>query len=124
MIKVSSLFSIVMGAALITTWVVLFLTGSVRELETPVRLALLLAAEFLTALALISGGWGALTGAKWGLTVHLISLGMLLYCAVLTCGEMGQAGNLPAAIFFAIIAIVTLALGAYWITQSPARRLV
>jgi hypothetical protein len=58
MSKVSSVYSIIMGSALLMTWAVLFLTDSVQELETPVKLALLLAAEILTALTLIVGGYG------------------------------------------------------------------
>jgi hypothetical protein len=121
MSKVSSVYSIIMGSALLMTWAVLFLTDSVQELETPVKLALLLAAEILTALTLIVGGYGILSAHKWGITVQLIGLGMLLYCAIFTCGEMGQAGNFPAAISFAVISVTTMVICGYFIIHVPAK---
>ena len=95
-------------------WGFLLATGQVIELQSsPIETAFLLAAEFLTAFALILGGVGLLTGQSWGLRADLAALGMLLYCAVFSIGVFGQQGNFPATGFFCVIA----ALAAYFSTR-------
>ena len=112
MIKAAAIFSILMGASLLATWVVLFAVGQVPELYTsPFKTTLLLVAEALTGLGLIVGGYGLLTRQVWGLKLQLVALGMLLYCTIFSCGELGQ-GNLLAAIFFGTVA--TLAFIFSW----------
>jgi hypothetical protein len=74
------------------------------ELYTsPFSITLLLVAEALTGLSLIVGGYGLLTRRDWGLKLQLVALGMLLYCTIFSCGELGQ-GNLLLAIFFGTVA--------------------
>jgi peptidoglycan/LPS O-acetylase OafA/YrhL len=112
MTKAAAIFSILMGACLLATWVVLFALGQVPELSTgPFKTTLLLVAEALTGLSLIVGGYGLLTRRAWGLKLQLVALGMLLYCAIFSCGELGQ-GNPPLAIFFG--AVATLAFVFCW----------
>ena len=104
MTRAAAIFSILMGASLLATWVVLFALGQVPEVYTsPFSTTLLLVAEALTGLGLIVGGYGLLTKRVWGLKLQLVALGMLLYCAIFSCGELGQ-GNPPAAIFFGAVA--------------------
>ena len=65
--KIEAALSILMGAALLGTWIVLFLLGNVPELATsPLETGLLLVAEFLTGLSLIAGGIGLLARTRWG----------------------------------------------------------
>ncbi len=79
------------------------------ELRTaPIGTGFLLAAEFLTAGALLLSGLGLLAHQGWGTRVAAIALGMLLYCSIYSVGVFGQAGNRPATIFFGVIALLTL----------------
>jgi hypothetical protein len=84
MTKSAAVFSILMGMALLATWIVLFAIGQVPEISTkPLATSLLLTAEFLTGFALIGGGYGVLTHRQWGHLTNLVALGMLLYCVVM-----------------------------------------
>jgi len=112
--KIEAVFSILMGAALLGTWIVLFLLGKVPELATnPLETGLLLVAEFLTGLSLIVGGIGLLARARWGVPLDLVALGMLLYVSTYYTGILGQQGNTPAAVFMAVVAILTLVVLGY-----------
>lgn len=52
------------------------------------------------------------------ITANLAALGMLLYCAVFSIGVMGQAGNIPPAIFFGVIAALAAAFSGTFIIES------
>jgi hypothetical protein len=123
--KIEAIFSILMGAALVGTWIVLFLLGNVPELATsPLETGLLLVAEFLTGLSLIVGGIGLLTRARWGMPLDLVALGMLLYVSTYYTGILGQQGNTPAAVFMAGVAIFTIVILGYAVpaaSRSPRR---
>ena len=123
--KIEALFSILMGAALLGTWIVLFLQSNVPELMTsPLEMGLLLVAEFLTGLSLIVGGIGLLARTRWGVPLELVALGMLLYVSTYYTGILGQQGNTPAAVFMASVAIFTLIVLGYAVpaaSRSPRR---
>ena len=112
-------YSILMGVLQIGTWVVLYFAGVVRDyyLGKPFETIFLLIAEFLTAITVIIGGSGILAGYKWGIPVNLAALGMMLYCAIFSIGSFGQTRNVPATIWFAILAIATVA--ALFILLAP-----
>jgi hypothetical protein len=114
MTKAIAFFSILMGLAQVATWVVLFSLGKVPEIVTqPFGTWMLLAAEFLTGVSLVFGGHALLTRQSWGLRLELAALGMLLYCTVYSTGVFGQQGNIPAAAFFAVVALLSaLSVGA------------
>ncbi len=116
-------YSILMGVLQIGTWVVLHFTGMVRTYYTakPFETIFLLLAELITAGAVILGGSGVLAGQKWGIPLDLAALGMMLYCAIFSFGSFGQTGNLPAAAWFAILAMATCA--AILILLSPFMKL-
>lgn len=117
--KAASIFSLFCGTAMFAVWGVLLSTGKVPELHTsPLLAAALLAAEFLTALALVLGGFGLLTAKPWGFRADLAALGMLLYCAVYSIGVFGQPGNVPAAGFFVVIATLATVFAASFILES------
>ncbi len=105
--KICAFYAILMGAGLIGTWVGLLATGQGVDFGRPIEAWSLLTAEFLTGSTLILGGWGVLTRRSRGPTLHLVSLGMLLYVSIFSIGVFGQPGNVPAAIFFALVAIAT-----------------
>lgn len=119
MIKTASIFSLFCGIAMLVVWGILLGTGQVVELRTiPFEEGFLLGAEFLTAVSLILGAFGLLTGKSWGLRADLAALGMLLYCTVYSTGVFGQAGNTPAAIFFSAIAALAFVFSARFILGS------
>ncbi len=119
MTKAASVFSLFCGVAMLAVWGVLLATGNVVELRsTPYQAGFLLGAEFLTAFALIFGGFGLLAGKKWGLKAELAALGMLLYCTVYSIGFFSQAGNIPAAGLFAMMAALAFVFCARFILSS------
>ncbi len=114
MTRVLSIFSLFCGLGMFGTWGTLLVTGNVPELETtPIEAGFLLAAEFLTAGALLARGYGLLAHQAWGIRVAAVALGMLLYCSVYSIGVFGQAGNPPATAFFVAIALMTLLLSGW-----------
>jgi hypothetical protein len=119
MIKTASIFSLFCGTAMLVVWGILLATGQFPELRSkPFEARFLLGAEFLTATALLLGGFGLLTGKSWGLRADLAALGMLLYCAIFSTGAFGQARNLPATSFFVVIAVLAFVLSAWFIFES------
>jgi hypothetical protein len=120
MLRPSGFFTLAMGIVMLIVWTVLLATGQVRELtETPFLGVLLLAAEFLTAFALISGGLGVLMRRAWGKALNLSAMGMMLYTSIYSIGVFGQERILPAAIFFAILTVATLFFLAGLIRLEP-----
>jgi hypothetical protein len=100
-------------------WGTLLFTGQIVELQTePFGTIFLLGAEFLTAIALLIGGFGLLTDRNWGLRADLAALGMLLYCTVFSIGVFGQQGNLPATSFFIVIAALAAVFSAKFVLES------
>lgn len=117
--KIASIFSLFCGVSMLVVWGILLGTGQVVELQTePFGTIFLLAAEFLTALSLLIGGFGLLARKNWGLRADLAALGMLLYCTVFSIGVFGQQGNIPATSFFIVIAAVAAIFSTMFILES------
>ena len=104
-------YSVLMGVLQAATWIILFINGTVAQYYAgkPVETIFLLLAEFLTAGAMILGGWGVLAGRKWGAPLNLAALGMMEYCVIFSCGVFGQLGILPAAAWFGLAAAANTA---------------
>ena len=118
-----AIFSILMGTALIGTWLVLFVLGNAPELATsPLESGLLLVAEFLTGASLIVGGSGLLARRRWGMPLELVALGMLLYVSTYYTGILAQEQNTPAAVFMAVVAVLTVALLGYAVPAASGAR--
>jgi hypothetical protein len=106
---IAAAYSIFMGVAMIGMWAIFLLTGQVPELSTtPIATSLHIVAEFLTAFALLVGGYGLLAKREWGEQAHLVSLGMLLYAVVQASGYFGQQGEVAFIGMFAVFAILTV----------------
>lgn len=117
--KAASIFSLFCGITMLVVWGILLATGKVVELRTsPFQAIFLLGAELVTAVSLILGGFGLLTGTLWGLRADLAALGMLLYCAVFSIGFFGQAGNAPAAGFFSVLVALAAVFSTRFILES------
>ncbi len=107
--RAAAIFSILMGVALSSTWIILFAIGQVPEISTkPFETSLLLTAEFLTAASLIGSGYGVLTHRRWGQWVNLVAMGMLLYCVVNYIGVLAEQGTWPAVAFFSLVTVLTV----------------
>jgi len=110
----AALYAILMGIGMIGQWVFSLAKKQVPELETePIRILFHLAAEFITAIALLVGGVGLLTGSNWGWQAYLVSMGMLLYTVIVSPGYFAQRREWPMVGMFGvllILALVSLAL--------------
>ncbi len=116
--KVTAVYSILMGTLLIGTWLVLFALGQVPELWTqPLDTGFLLAAEFLTGIGLVAGGWGLLTVRPWGFTLVLFAFGMMFYTVVRSIGLFAEQGVLLAAAWFILVTVLTLILMGYFLQR-------
>ncbi|MBN1580667.1 MAG: hypothetical protein JXA89_08175 [Anaerolineae bacterium] len=106
-------YGMIVGLGMIGQWTFFGATGRVPEFKTePIRIAFHLAAELLTAIALIVGGSGLLAGASWGHRVYPVSIGMLLYTTVISPGYFAQKREWPMVGMFALLfALALLSLG-------------
>jgi hypothetical protein len=107
--KISSVYSILIGLAMIGMWTMFLLTGQVPELLTePARIIMHLAAEFTTAFVLIVGAYGLWTKRSWGIRFHQFSLGMLMYTLIVSPGYYLQLGDMAMVGMFGSMFILTL----------------
>lgn len=102
--KFSAWYGILVGFAMIAQWVFFIGSGSVPELQSePWRIALHLAAELVTALALIVSGIAALKTIPWGKRALLVGLGMVIYSEIASPGYFAQLGQWPLVAMFAVL---------------------
>lgn len=105
----AAVYAVVVGLGMIGQWAYSLATKQVPELATePLRIRFHLAAEFVTAIALIVGGLGLLTETSWGQDVYLIAMGMLLYTVIVSPGYFAQKGEWPMVGVFAVVLILAL----------------
>jgi hypothetical protein len=109
MMTFSALYALIVGVLMIGQWVFFLATDQVPEIKTePIRIRFHIAAEFLTAIALIVGGVGLLTSQSFGVPLYLISMGMLLYTVVVSPGYFAQKGEWPFVGMFAVVLVLAL----------------
>jgi hypothetical protein len=107
--KFSGYYAISVGVLMIAQWAFFLATGQVPELHTePWRIALHLAAEFITAIGLIVAGYGVLHHTGWGKTAFLLFSGMLCYSVIASPGYFAQAGQWALVAMFAVLFILAL----------------
>jgi hypothetical protein len=105
----ASLYAIIVGLGMIGQWIASYLSRQIPELETePIRIGFHIAGEMATAVALIVGGLGLLTGQTWGQAVYLIATGMLLYTVIVSPGYFAQKNQWPMAGVFAVVLILAV----------------
>jgi hypothetical protein len=93
-VKLAGWYGVVVGVLIIGQWGFFLASGQVPELRTePIRISFHLAAELLTALALLVAGGAVLLGRAWGPAALLLALGMLLYTVVVSPGYFAQQGQ-------------------------------
>lgn len=107
--KTAAVFAIVVGLMIFGQWTAFIALGEVDELDTePVRISFHLAAEFLTAAALIAAGYGLLSSRDWAFPLYMVSLGMLSYTIVVSPGYFAQEGELVFVGMFAVLWLLTI----------------
>jgi hypothetical protein len=114
-------YSTGVGILMLVYWTAMLALGNVPEVQTtPIAIMCHVAAEALTAVALIAGAYGLLKGREWGSKVHALSLGMLIYTCIQSPGYFLQQGVFPIAGMFAVI----LAAGLYLFAVAPSVKVV
>lgn len=109
--RLAAVFATAVGAMMFAQWAFFIVSGEVTELDTePIRISFHLAAEFLTATALIVAGLGLAKGKDWGFPVLMLALGMLSYTIVVSPGYFAQDGEYVFVAMFAVLWILTSAL--------------
>jgi hypothetical protein len=105
----AALYAILVGIAIIGYWVFFLVKKLVPELETePIRILFHVAAELVTAIVLLAGGWGLLTKSSWGAQVYLVSMGMLLYTVIESPGYFAQKRVWLMVGVFAVVLVLSL----------------
>jgi hypothetical protein len=87
-------YALLVGFSMIGQWTFFFVQKQIPELVTePLRISFHLAAEGITAFMLIFSGIGVLM--KWPITEWLypLSMGMLLYTAIVSPGYFAHRGQ-------------------------------
>ena len=83
--------------------------GQVPELQTePIRIWFHVAAEMATSLLLIVGGVGLFAARPWAMHVFRVSIGMLLYTAIVSPGYFAQQGNWYWTALFGVIVVLSI----------------
>ena len=111
-----ALYAIVVGLLMFAQWAFFLITRQVPELKTErARVLFHIAAEFLTAAALIASGVGLLSQQTWAATIYPVALGMLLYTTIASSGYFAQKRVWPFVGMFAALLILTaISLIAFW----------
>jgi hypothetical protein len=123
-VRFAGLFALLAGLLMIGQWGFSLAAGRIPELQTaPLAIGFHLAAEILTALALILAGLAILKKLAWGRTLFLAAGGMLIYSLINSPGYFAQQGRwamvgLFGALFFA--AVIAMMGAAF--PPSPANR--
>jgi hypothetical protein len=122
--KTAAVYSILVGLAMIVTWIVLLNTNQVPELETaPLTITMHIAAEFITAIVLLIGGIGLLLNRTWSFNMFLLSMGMLIYAVVNASGAYAQQGNVAMiAVFIAVIVLSVILTGFSFVTKKKEEK--
>ncbi len=115
--KFAGFFAVAAGFLMIGIWGFSLTTGKVPEIQSaPLSIGFHLAAEILTALALLLSGLAILKKLAWGRTLFLVAGGMLLYTVIVSPGYFAQRGQWPIVAMFGILflaAVVSLMNAAF-----------
>jgi hypothetical protein len=107
--KIASVYSIIIGIAMICMWLIFIVTNQIPEIKSePITITYHLIAEFLTAILLLIGGYGLFTKKVWGFHLYLISMGMLLYTVIVSAGYYANLGDMIMIGMFSIFQLLTL----------------
>lgn len=120
--RVAGIYAVAVGLGMVGLWTMLLVTGQVPELESePWSIGLHLAAEFLTAMALLVGGYGLLQQRRWARGTYLFAAGMLFYTLVQSPGYYLDRGESAFAWMFAGLAGAGALATAHLLLRSRTR---
>jgi len=106
---IASIYTIIIGIAMICMWIFLLGKKEVPELTTkPTQITFHLIAEFITSVMLLIGGIGLFTNQSWGLVIFYISIGMIIYSSINAAGFYGQLKDWPMFIILLTFTIISL----------------
>ena len=107
----AGIFAVAVGLLMIGQWAFSLATGRGPELQTaPLAIGFHLAAEVLTALALLLSGLALLKKRRWGRTLFLVAGGMALYSVINSPGYFAQRGQWLMVGMFAVLFFLTVFL--------------
>jgi len=109
--RIAAVYGMLVGVAMIGLWITLLLTGEVPELETnPLEIRYHLAAEVLTAVALVGSGAGLWQGRRWADRAFAVALGLLLYTVINSAGYYADLGDVGMVGVFTALTALTAVL--------------
>ncbi len=104
-----SIYAIAVGILMIGQWSFFLAAHKVPELKTePVEIRFHIVSEIVTALALIAGGAGLLSGVSWSRFVYPVAVGALLYTVVKSAGYFAERKVWALVGMFAVLFILAL----------------
>ncbi|MCK4356732.1 hypothetical protein KAW44_06595 [Candidatus Bipolaricaulota bacterium] len=105
----ASVFAIIVGLGMIIQWTMSYVSKQIPELDTePIRIWFHIAAEMATALMLMFGGIGLLYMRPWALTIYPLSIGMLIYTAIVSPGYFAQKGKWIWVLIFGVLILLAI----------------
>jgi hypothetical protein len=107
--KFAAWYGIVVGLLILGMWSFFLVSDQVPELETePFRISFHLAAEFTTAISLVTGGIGLIRNLSHARNVYFVATGMLLYSLIVSPGYYAQKGQWAFVVMFTLLIVLTL----------------
>jgi hypothetical protein len=107
--RFASAFAIIVGLGMIAQWTRSYVSRQIPELKTePIRIGFHIAAEMATALMLIVGGIGLFYARPWALTLYPLSIGMLMYTAIVSPGYFAQRGKWVWVFIFSVLVLLAI----------------
>lgn len=104
-----AIYSILIGIFMIGFWSYAVISDIIPAEEKPWAITFHLFSEFSTSILLIVSGAGLWLDMNWGKYLSLLALGMLLYIVIYSPGYYLQKSNMPMAIMFIILIVLTVA---------------
>jgi hypothetical protein len=103
-----AIYSILIGIFMMGFWSYAVISDRIPAEEKPWAITFHLFSEFTTAILLIISGNGLVFNTDWGKYLSLLALGMLLYIVIYSPGYYLQKNNMPMAIMFIILIVMTV----------------
>ena len=102
-------FAMIVGVGMIGQWIASFAKKQIPELQSePIRIWFHIVGEMVTALTLIIGGIGLLTGSPWSSPVYFVATGMLIYTTIVRPGYFAQKGQWIWVVIFGTLIILSV----------------
>lgn len=102
--RFAGLFALIVGLLMFGQWAFSLASGGAADFQAaPLAIGFHLAADVLTALALVLSGLALLKKKTWGRTLFLVAGGMLLYATINSPGYFAPSGRWPVVAMFAVI---------------------